>query len=60
MGYVLMSTNGQVQYNINEYYVDYKKDLEKLPPNCSPGSRALCGEDGNVYIKKGDGSWKEL
>lgn len=60
MAIQLLTTNGQTQYNINEYYVDYKKELEKLPAFCAAGSRALCGEDGNVYIKKGDGSWKEF
>jgi len=60
MAIQLLSANGQVQYNINEYYVDYKNELEKLPLSCAAGSRALCGEDGKVYIKKGDGTWKEF
>lgn len=60
MAFNLMTTNGQVQYNINEYYVDYREDLKKLPPSCAMGSKALCAEDGFTYIKMGNGSWKAL
>lgn len=60
MGFNLISTNGQTQYNINEYAIDEEKDLKKLPPSCAMGSRALCLENGKVFVKKSDGSWKEI
>lgn len=60
MAYELTSTNGQVQYGIDVYTIDFKEDLKKLPKRSKMGSQALCLEDGNVYIKKSDGTWKEI
>lgn len=60
MAFNLTATNGQIQYNVNEYYVDYREDLKKLPPSCAMGSKALCAEDGYTYVKMGNGSWKAL
>jgi hypothetical protein len=31
MAYKLISTNGQIQYNVDEYVIDSPNDLEKLP-----------------------------
>jgi len=31
MGYRLTSTNGDIQYNVNEYVIDSPEDLTKLP-----------------------------
>lgn len=59
MGFNLTSSNGEVQYNVNEYTVDTIEDLKKLPP-CAMGSQALCLEGGRVFIKTSDGSWKEI
>ena len=60
MAYELTSTNGQIQYGIDVYTIDLKEDLQKLPKRSKMGSQALCLEDGNVYIKKSDGTWKEI
>ena len=60
MGYKLMSTNGQVQYNIDEFVIDTPEDLEKLPKRSAMGSAALCLSNGAVYIKGSDGQWKEV
>ena len=38
MAYKLVSTNGQVQYGIDEFFIDNKDDLEKLPKRSSMGS----------------------
>lgn len=38
MAYKLVSTNGQVQYGIDEFFIDSKDDLEKLPKRSSMGS----------------------
>lgn len=59
MGYKLISTNGDIQYNINEYVVDTPEDLEKLP-NCAMGSSALCLSNSSVYIKNSKGKWVEI
>ena len=56
----LLSTNGQVQYNINEYIVDEPADLEKLSPKAAMGSYALCISNGEVYVKDSKGQWKIL
>ena len=31
MAYKMISTNGQVQYGVDEYVIDSPEDLEKLP-----------------------------
>lgn len=38
MAYKLVSTNGQIQYGIDEFFIDSKDDLEKLPKRSSMGS----------------------
>jgi len=58
MAYNLISINGNIQYNINEYVVDEFNDLKKLPLNCKMGSIAYCIADGNYYIKNSKGEWK--
>ncbi len=60
MSIKMTSTNGQIQYNINEYVVDTPNDLEKIPQSAAMGSAALCLSNGSVYIKDGSGNWKEI
>ena len=60
MGYKMISTNGQVQYGIDEFVIDSLDDLEKLPKRSLMGSAALCLEDGAVYMKDSNGEWKEV
>lgn len=60
MAYKLVSTNGQVQYGIDEFFIDSKDDLEKLPKRSSMGSQALCLGDGTVYVKNSAGEWVEI
>lgn len=57
MSYQLIST---IQYNVNEYAIDDKEDLKTLPFNCRMGSRAICINNGEVYIKNSKGEWKIL
>ena len=56
----MTSTNGQIQYNVNEYVVDTPDDLEKIPPSAAMGSAALCLSNGSVYMKDSKGQWKEI
>ena len=60
MAYKKTETNGQVQYNVDSYVLDSPADLEKLPKTSVMGSMALCISDGSVYIKDGQGQWKEI
>jgi len=60
MGYRLISTNGDIQYNVNEYVVDEPEDLNSLPKGCVMGSSALCLSNGSVYIKNSKGKWVEI
>lgn len=53
----MISTNGQIQYNVNEYVIDTPDDLKKLPISCAMGSTAICTSTGDVYIKNGSGKW---
>ena len=60
MAYKLTSTNGQVQYEVNEYVIDSPEDLQSLPSRCAMGSAALCLSNGAVYMKNSNGEWKEI
>ena len=60
MAFNMISTNGQVQYNVSEFVIDSPDDLKKLPQKCAQGSIALCTEDGAVYVKDSTGEWKEI
>ena len=60
MAWNMISTNGQVQYNISEFVIDSPDDLETLPKKCAQGSTALCTEDGSVYVKNSKGERKEV
>jgi len=58
MGYFKTSSNGQVQYKVDEFFIDTPEDLEKLPTNSAMGSIAICIENAEVYIKDSTGQWK--
>ena len=60
MAFNMISTNGQVQYNVSEFVIDSPDDLEKLPKRSQMGSAALCLSDGAVYMKNSKGEWKEV
>lgn len=60
MAYKMIATNGQTQYNINEFVVDSPDDLKTLPNNSAMGSVALCLKDGSVYVKDSKGQWVEV
>lgn len=56
----MISTNGQVQYHVDEYVIDTPDDIKKLPLNAAPGSAAICTSTGAVYMKDGSGKWVEI
>ena len=60
MGFNMIETNGQVQYNVSTFVIDSPDDLKTLPKKCAQGSQALCTEDGTVYVKDSKGEWKEV
>ena len=57
MGHQLISTNGQIQYQVNEFVIDSPDDLKSLPPRSSAGSVAICTSNGEVYMKNTSGLW---
>lgn len=57
MAYQMISTNGQIQYNINEFVIESPEDLKLLPPKSAAGSTALCMSNGEVYMKNVSGQW---
>lgn len=57
MAFKLISTNGQIQYNVDEYVIDSPDDLKNLPKKSAQGSAAICTSTGDVYIKDGTGKW---
>ena len=56
----LMSTNGQVQYDHDEWVVDKEEDLKLLPRKSSMGSAAIVISTGKVYMKNSSGEWEEI
>ena len=58
MAYKKTSTNGQVQYNVDEYFIDTPDDLQNLPKTSVMGSLAICLSNGEVYAKNSAGEWK--
>lgn len=60
MAYKMISTNGQIQYGIDEFIIDSEEDLQKLPKRSNMGSSALCLTNGAVYVKNSSGEWVEV
>lgn len=60
MAYQMISTNGQIQYNVNEFIIDKPEDLKKLPNKSVMGSTAFCISNSMVYIKNSQGQWVSL
>ena len=60
MAIKMISTNGQIQYGVDEFVIDSPDDLKKLPSRSQMGSAALCLENGTVYMKNSQGEWKEV
>lgn len=56
----MIATNGQVQYNVDEFVIDSPDELKKLPNRSAPGSVAICTSNGEVYMKNGSGQWVEM
>ena len=56
MGSIVMNENKSTRYT--EFIVDTVSDLTTLEavPRCT----AYCIEDGQVYVKKNNGTWKEM
>lgn len=57
MAIKMVSTNGQIQYNVDEFVVDTPDDIKKLPNRSVMGSMALCLSTSDVYVKDGKGKW---
>lgn len=57
MAFNMISTNGQVQYGVDEFVIDSPDDLAKLPSRSKQGSVALDSSTGDVYIKNSKGEW---
>lgn len=56
----LIASNGEIQYNINEYCIDTPDDIANLPVDCAMGSIAIVISTAEVYMKNGSGEWVNL
>ena len=56
----LMSTNGQIQYDHDEYLIDTVEDLQNIPKRVAMGSIALVISTSDVYMKDSSGEWVKL
>lgn len=57
MAIKMISTNGQIQYNVDEFVIDTPEERKSLPRKSVMGSIALCLSTSDVYIKNGKGEW---
>jgi len=60
MGYSIREQSGKEYVYVTEVACDTVADLATLPPNFAPGSVAIIIDTSQVYMKKTDGTWKEL
>jgi hypothetical protein len=57
MAVKMISTNGQIQYNVDDFVIDSPDEIKKLPLKSASGSVAICTSNGEVYMKNGKGEW---
>lgn len=59
--YSVISNDGDIAYNVNEYVCDSVSDLFALP-RCAAGSIAIILENNNVsiYMKNSKNEWVKL
>lgn len=56
----LISANGDIQYDVNEYVIDTPEDLMNMPKDCAMGSIAIVVSTSEVYMKNSAGEWVKL
>ena len=56
----LISSNGNIQYNVNEYVCDTLEELENLPKNCAMGSTCIVISTSELYMMNGEKKWVKL
>jgi hypothetical protein len=56
----LLSTNGQVQYDHDEWIVDTPEDLDTIPPHSGMGSIVFVISTATLYMKNSEGEWVEV
>lgn len=56
----LISSNGEVQYDVNEFACDTPADIAKLPVSCAMGSTAIIISTGEVYMLNSKREWVKL
>ena len=56
----LTSSNGEIQYDVNEYVCDTPEDVAKLPKNCSMGGSAIVISTGDVYMLNSQKEWVKV
>lgn len=53
----LISSNGEVQYDVKEYVCDSPEDVKAIPTNCAMGSKILVISTGEVYVLNSEKRW---
>ena len=56
----LVISNGKPVYGVNEYQVDFEKEVKQLPTDCAPGSKAYVIETKNIYTLSGYRKWEVM
>ena len=55
----ILKQNGEAPYGLNEYIIDTKEELPKIPKNISMGSSVFVVEENKTYILDGKKQWIE-
>ena len=56
----LIASNGEIQYDVNEYCIDSPDEIANLPKDCAMGSTAIVISTAEIYMKNGSGEWVKL
>ena len=55
----ILKQNGEAPYGLNEYIIDKKEELSKIPKNISMGSSVFIIEENKTYVLDGKKNWIE-
>ena len=57
--YTNLAYNDSQVYNLQRYLVDEVSDIQDLPTNCGPGSKAIVAATGDSYLLNNKHEWKK-
>lgn len=56
--YSILSNSGNLRHGQKEYLLDTELDVDSLPTDCEPGSKAFVIETSQTYMLNNQHEWK--